>query len=215
MGLTPRQIAVRAQETAWQVLSALERGGLVANFLDSYAREFNRPTGNVHPGQYGEMLQTIRRESLLEMVMYVEAEFPRWLGILTRQRQKSRPKKGRARKKARVEKSARRLVAERQMVELFRQEFYVALGKALGWRKEEFDEFWRDHEIYQQLGASEPRERKRRTTAIEGPFVDRCAFLLDPSLLETARRVAGKFRAQLHDAAASVLRKAFVRRREN
>lgn len=214
MGLTPRQIAVRAQETAWQVLSALERGGLVTNFLDSYAREFNRPTSNVHPGHYGEMLETIRRESLLEMVMYVEAEFPRRLGILTRQQKKLRPRKGRARKQARAEKSARRLVAERQMVELFRQEFYVALGKALGWRKEELSEFWRDHEIYQQLGASEPRERKRRA-AIEGPFVDRCAFLLDPSLLETARRAAGKFRTQLHAAAASVLRKAFVRRREN
>jgi hypothetical protein len=215
MGLTPRQIVVRAQETAWQMLSALERGGLVANFLDSYAREFKRPTSNVHPGHYTEMSETIRRESLLEMVMYVEAEFPRRLGILTRQRRKQRSKKRAARKQARVQKSARQLIAERQMVDLFRQEFYVALGKALGWRKEEFGEFWRDHEIYQQLGAGQSREKKKRAPIIEGPFVDRCAFLLDPSFLETARRAAGKFRAQLHNAAAAVLRKAFMQRREN
>jgi hypothetical protein len=56
--------------------------------------------------------------------------------------------------------------------------------------------------------------RSARATA-SGPFVDRVALLLDPSLMEQARRAAGKFQLELNAAADRVLRKVFSRRRSN
>jgi hypothetical protein len=40
-------------------------------------------------------------------------------------------------------------------------------------------------------------------------------MLLDPSLMEQARRAAGKFQLEIDDAADRVLRKVFSRRRAN
>jgi hypothetical protein len=45
--------------------------------------------------------------------------------------------------------------------------------------------------------------------------VDRVALLLDPSLMEQARRSAGKFQVEINATADRVLRKVFSRRREN
>jgi hypothetical protein len=51
--------------------------------------------------------------------------------------------------------------------------------------------------------------------AASGPFVDRTALLLDPSLMEQARRAAGKFQIELNAASDRVLRRVFSRRREH
>ena len=45
--------------------------------------------------------------------------------------------------------------------------------------------------------------------------MDRTALLLDPSLMEQARRAAGKFQMELNAAADRVLRGVFSRRRSN
>jgi hypothetical protein len=68
--------------------------------------------------------------------------------------------------------------------------------------------------LYEQLQATEPKRAPRRAIA-SGPFVDRTALLLDPSLMEQARRAAGKFQMELDTAADRVLRTAFSRRRSN
>lgn len=211
MGLTPRQIVVRAQETAWLLLQAVERGGLVERFLDSYAKEFNRPSRAAQPARYSEMVATIRRESLLEIVTQVEREVPRYLG-----NRSARLKKVRGRAISKAQEKARQLVAERQRRDLFREEFFAALGKALDWDKGESQEFFHDREVYQKLSEPESRTKQKKSLAVvAGPFVDRCAFLLDPSLLEAARRTAARFRSQLRATASSILRKVFIRRREN
>ncbi len=211
MGLTPRQIVVRAQESAWLLLAAVERGGHIERFLDSYAREFNRPSRTAQPGRYREMVETIRRESVLEMVTQVEEEVPRLLGI------RAAPvKKSRGRPTSRAQEKARQLVAERQRRDLFREEFFAALGNALDWDEDEFEEFFHDREVYRKLSVSEPLTKQKKSAAVvAGPFVDRCALLLDPSLLDSARRAAAKFRAQLRATTAGILKKVFVRRREN
>ena len=114
-------------------------------------------------------------------------------------------------------KTARQQVAERQILELFRQEFYVALGTALHWDQEDLDSFRHDRELYESLKPVERKKpgRGRFAAPPSGPFADRCGFLLDPSLLEFARRAAAKFRTELHAVANAVLAAAFVRRRDN
>jgi hypothetical protein len=78
-------------------------------------------------------------------------------------------------------------------------------------------EFWRDLGLYEKLSAREPRRPAgpAARAAASGPFVDRVALLLDPSLMEQARRTAGRFEIELHASADRVLRKVFSRRRSN
>jgi hypothetical protein len=231
MGYTPRQIAVRAQETAWRMLSALDRERIVVNFVEGYVREHSRFGIRAQAEYSREFMETIRRECLLEMVTHLDSELPRRLGFLARRPAKAGPSGGNkagkttgkaaaARKAAAAQaaaKVARQQVAERQVLELFRQEFYVALGTALHWEQEDLDAFWRDRELYESLKPVEQKKPGRGKFAAppSGPFADRCGFLLDPSLLEFARRAAAKFRTELHTVASAVLAAAFVRRRDN
>ena len=60
------------------------------------------------------------------------------------------------------------------------------------------------------LAADEPSRAARGRATASGPFVDRVALLLDPSLMEQARRAAGKFQLELNAAADRVLRKRFL-----
>jgi hypothetical protein len=227
MGYTPRQIAVRAQETAWRMLSTLDRERVVVNFVESYVRENNRFGIRAQAEYSQEFMETIRRECLLEMVTHLDSELPRRLGFLSRRpktavggKKASKKKRNAAAPKGAATaaaKTARQLVAERQILELFRQEFYVALGTALHWEQEDLDAFWRDRELYENLKPLEQKRpgRGRFAAPPSGPFADRCGFLLDPSLLEFARRAAAKFRTELHAVASTVLAAAFVRQRDN
>jgi hypothetical protein len=231
MGYTPRQIAVRAQETASRMLSTLDRERIVVNFVEAYVREHNRFGIRAQAEYSREFMETIRRECLLEMVTHLDSELPRRLGFLARhpakpaargskKAGKNTGKVAAARKAVAAQaaaKLARQQVAERQILELFRQEFYVALGTALRWEQEDLDAFWRDRELYESLKPVEQKKTGRGKFAAppSGPFADRCGFLLDPSLLEFARRAAAKFRTELHTVASAVLAAAFVRRRDN
>jgi hypothetical protein len=101
------------------------------------------------------------------------------------------------------------------LLDLFREEFFVALGQALGWSEEDAQAFWRDLDLYESLTAAEPKRQAGQTTraVASGPFVDRTAFLLDPSMIEQARRAAAKFQLELDSLADKVLRGVFSRRR--
>ena len=43
------------------------------------------------------------------------------------------------------------------LLDLFREEFFVALGQALRWTDEDAQAFWHDLELYESLAANEPR----------------------------------------------------------
>lgn len=219
MSYRPRELVVRAREAAALLLRALDRNEMVARFLDSYAAENRRPGRADQPAQYREQLERIRREAILAMVLCVEAALPTRLKLRTPvpgAKRRKKPNKGKkaARPRAAGVSSWELAIP---MVDLFREEFFLALGQALDWKEEDAEEFWRDLEVYEKLAGREPHRPpgRREANVASGPFVDRTALLLDPSLLEQARRAAANFQVELHATADRVLRKVFSRRRSN
>jgi hypothetical protein len=221
MPYRPRELVVRAREAAALLLATLDHDELVPRFLDIYAAENRRPGRADQPAHYREQLETIRREAILAMVLRVQSALPTRLKVrVTMQGAARRPgKKSKKGKKTRKTRKARRATLELAipLLDLFREEFFVALSQALQWSEADAKEFWRDLELYENLAGREPRRQPGRTTRAiaSGPFVDRTALLLDPSLMEQARRAAGKFQLELNAAAERVLRNVFSRRRTN
>lgn len=218
MPYRPRELVVRAREAASLLLATLRREEMVARFLDLYAAEYRRPGRADRPGLYREQMETIRREAILAMVLRIEAALPARLKISVSVRGTKRPpkkKKGRKSARARPARKKASLDLVIPFLDLFREEFFVALGQALDWTDSDAQEFWHDLELYEKLAGREPRHPAGRATraAASGPFVDRVALLLDPSLMEQARRAAGQFQTELNSAADRVLRKVFTRRR--
>src|ERR1700677_2437027 len=224
MPYRPRELVIRAREAATLLLATLDRNEMVPRFLDMYAAENRRPGRADQPAHYREQLETIRREAILSMVLRAEAALPTKLkvhvvvrNVKARTVSRAKPKKGKRGAKAKIKKRKPRqsgIDLAFPLLDLFREEFFVAIGQALRWTDEDAQSFWRDLELYEALSAHEPRRQSRRGIA-SGPFVDRTALLLDPSLMEQARRAAGKFQVELDAAADRVLRATFSRRRTN
>jgi len=221
MPYRPRELVVRAREAAALLLATLDHNEMVQRFLDMYAAENRRPGRADQPSHYREQLETIRREAILAMVLRIQSALPTRLKISvtvrdTRRRAGKKSKKGRKAAKAKKTRKAGLELAI-PLLDLFREEFFVALGQALEWSDADAREFWRDLELYERLAVREPRRHTSRIghAFASGPFVDRAGLLLDPSLMEQARRAAGKFQLELNAAADRVLRRVFSRRRTN
>lgn len=191
--MAPRQAAVRAQETAFHLLASVDRGEIIPNFLRWYASERKRPGRIANPGRYRELVETIRRESFLVLVLQIEADAPQRLGARSLEKMTS---------------------AQTELINLFREEFYVAIGRSLDFSDEEFSDFCRDLELYRSLlhHARSPHLQTKPLSAPTGPFVDRCGFLLDSPMLDEGRRAAAKFELELRAIASSVIRKVFSHR---
>ena len=217
MPFRPRELVIRAREAATLLLRTIDQNEMVLRFLVMFAAEFRRPGRADHPAHYRDQLETIRREAILIMVLRVEGALPERLKV--RVPVQSRPKKAAKKRGRRMgSKQSKRKAGGWEfaipVLDLFREEFFVALGQALRWSEQDADEFWRDLELYEKLqpGRQGRLARKVRPTA-SGPFVDRVAFVLDASLIDQARRSASKFQGELEDAAERVLRKVLSRRR--
>jgi len=228
MPYRPRELVVRAREAAKMLLAVVHRDEIVPRFLDIYSAENRRPGRADQPVFYREQLQTIRREALLAMVMRIEGALPARLkvGVTVRTpKSTAKPKRSAKGKKGKGAAGAKRARAKASTMELaipfldlFREEFFVALGQSLEWTQEDADEFWRDLELYQTLTARLPARASSRMSsrkalpAAYGPFADRVAMLLDPSLMEQARRAAAKFQVEINASADRILRKTFAPR---
>jgi hypothetical protein len=221
MPYRPRELVMRAREAAARLLAALDRDEMVPRFLDVYAAEFRRPGRADHPVQYREQLQAIRREAILAMVFRIESSLPKRLkvSVTVRTAKKRTPKSKRAKGKGKP-KSRKKAPAGMEMgipfLDLFREEFFVALGQWLEWSQSDAEAFWRDLEFYEKLTPATRRggNAKSARQNISGPFVDRVAMVLDPSLMEQARREAAKFQGELNAAADRLLQRVFTARRE-
>jgi hypothetical protein len=219
MPYRPRELVVRAREAATLLLATLDHDEMVQRFLDMYAAENRRPGRADQPSHYREQLEMIRRESILAMVLRLEAALPTRLKVRVAVRdtlRRKRLKKGKKRANARKARKPSLELAI-PLLDLFREEFFVALGQALRWSDEDVNEFWHDLELCERLTTIDTRRSPARSArgVASGPFVDRTALLLDPSLMEQARRAAGKFQLELNAASDRVLRRVFSRRREN
>ena len=228
MPYRPRELVIRAREAAMLLLRTIDRNETIQRFLDLYAAQYRRPGRADQPWHYREQVETIRREAILAMVLRIEGALPKRLNVHVTVRGASAakgPAKGkRGAKSKKGAKSGKAKKASRAgldlaipLLDLFREEFFVALGQALEWSDEDAHEFWRDLELYETLSAAAAQRPASRKPAIRGqapaasgPFVDRVGFLLDPSLMEQARREAAKFQAELNGIAYQVLRKSFA-----
>jgi hypothetical protein len=236
MRYTPRQIAVRGREAAGLMVATLDRDAYVIRFLRAYANDHDRPGIITQPIFHRELMGTVRREALLAMATHVDELAPQFLGLgesagkKTPRRnsaavkkvrggsskgKKNRPAAKRATLPMRGTEIARQSAAEVAALNLFREEFFSALGQALRWTQADFEEFARDYDLYESAGGGRRDAARGAKAAASGPFVDRCGLLIDPSMLEQARRAAGKFETQLRAATLQALKRVFATRREN
>ncbi|MCL6480374.1 MAG: hypothetical protein K6U02_01485 [Firmicutes bacterium] len=191
MELDRRQLARLARQTANTLAGMLDHGGLVSRFAERYIEAAKRPELKAHAEPYKEMLAALRREALLFLLLHAETVLPRYL---------PRPKR-----------RAHRSLSATQAVQVFRENLLEELARTCRWNPSEVFEFRRDLAIYESLTArraAAPRTKLRSSEA-GGPFADRCALLLDPSMLERARAAANRFRGQLMRLATRALRETF------
>lgn len=184
------QSAGLAAKLASQFLDALETRRLVENFIENYATEFSRLGLMKHPVRHRELAATLSRETLLAMGAKASTELPRIMAG------------GRTREPT---------TKQTQAVDQVRDALVAAFAERLEWSAAETESFHADLCLYARLTARTPRSsrRPRRSDSARGPFVDRCALLLDPSMLEKARAAAGKFQAEIDRITKRILTKVF------
>jgi hypothetical protein len=193
---SPEQMVFAAREAAQALHGRVCRGGLVARFVDGYAAAFERRGLQSSPLRYKELLSTITREALVAAAARLFALLP---AKITR------------RKKALLKGP------EAEAVETFRGAFLGGLGELMKWMPGEREGFRDDLDLYARMEARRPRNAGsgRPKYPTEGAFVDRCALLLDPSLLEKAREAAGKFQVELEAQAEEALDSVFQKPRRS
>ena len=200
---TREQIAVAAQETAARLITALGGGGLAARFVRGYAERHKRRALVAHPARHRELIERIGREALLAMAANVEHELSRRFGGVV----------GRGARDSRQRKNT----GDAAFANQFRVEFYGQLAEMLEWERAELADFWRDLDLYTGAGrgpAARKRKRGPRRSKKDrhlGAFADRCAFLLDSSLLERARHAAARLHRELERDALRAFRAGFQR----
>jgi hypothetical protein len=177
---------------------AVERDGLVRNFVGGYANEFDRKAVAATAARVRELETTIGREALLAMIVEIREQLPRFFG---------------KRRGAELDE------AQAAAAAAFFEQFFDALGRVEHWSAEDAAEFDRDLELYSRMGpqrttkGATPLRRGGKTAkaaetaapADRFPFPDRCALLLDPSMMEKARRAADIFHGELVRAAGKIL----------
>ena len=167
---------------------ALGRGRMVEKFVAAYVAEYDRQGILGGPSRDRELAETIGREAMLAMIHEIPQSLPRFFG-----------KKQRAALKD----------EERQAVDAFFLELMAALGRVWKWNGEDRRQFGHDLNLYSEFtawSASLAKTRKRGKAPEEDPpFVGRVALLLDPSMLDQARRAARKFHVEVKHLARKSL----------
>jgi hypothetical protein len=176
-----------ASELAHRLVRAVRPDALIAEFAKSYALKHRRHGVVDHPARVRELEQTLGREAILVMLAEIHRILPPALGAGDGARDS--------------EKAA--------FARMFQDEFEKALERALDWPPAEAaaerEAFARDLEIYERpptLTNSGPDGSPQNHFS---PFYDRCALLLDSSMMETARAAAAEFETHLASKAAEIV----------
>lgn len=148
------------------------------HFVDSYVVEYERYGLQAHSQRYRELVAVLSREALLAMCAHALETVP------------AEPRPARRRSVTGEANRGFRVARDQLLAELTKVHQWSA-GDAL--------DFQSDLALYAQMLARAPRQTRRRKPyeVAEGPFVDRCALLLDPSMMEKARFAAGKLLVEL------------------
>jgi hypothetical protein len=172
------------------MLAAIERDRVVDRFVAAYVADYKRDGILGGPARDRELVETIGREILMAMIVEVNEALPVFFGKKPKSKLKS---------------------DEKEAIDAFSAELLAALARAQDWNGEDRKEFGRDLALYSEFSARQgmaTKARKRgRTAEEEAPFVARVALLLDPSMLEQARRAARKFHGGVGLLARKLLRK--------
>ncbi len=211
--LSNTELAELARAVAWRILATFEETRLVPAFVDGYVRQHNRRELKASAMRNRELLVMLTRESLVAIAARIQAALPRHLAP-----------KGRDARKAQS-------AAATEAVDSFLQAFTDAIAASLRWTPGDVADFAADVALYARMAAfaaqraeavAPPRARTGssaksvslhlRSRARErplGPFADRCAMLLDPSLMDKARTAAAELNGELEKIATRALANAF------
>jgi hypothetical protein len=183
-----------AGRVAEAVLGLVAGGGVAERLLREYARRHNRPALLASPPHRAELIEALERECLLLVTMRIDARMRRRLA--------AQPTRGRIR--------------AADSADVFREELLAHLARAREWDAGASYEFRRDLALYFELAAPPPAAARQRPRKLGertgGPFVDRCALLLDPSLFDKARAAAARLAAELESDADALLARLLRRR---
>jgi hypothetical protein len=172
------------------MLVALVHDRIVDGFVAAYVAEHDRRGILGGPARERELAETVGREILLAMLVEVHEVLPPFFG----KKQKSKLDSD-----------------EREAIEAFSRELLAALARAQNWNGEDRRQFRRDLALYSEFRARPEKAAKARKREKipeeEAPFVARVALLLDPSMLEQARRAAREFHGGVRLLARKLLRK--------
>jgi hypothetical protein len=178
------------------ILVALVHDRIVGRFVAAYVAEYDRRGILGGPARERELAETVGREILLAMMVEAQEALPAFFGRKRKNKLSSE---------------------EREAIDAFSRELLAALGRAQNWSGEDRSQFRRDLALYSEF--SERREmaantrKKGKSTEEEAPFIARVALLLDPSMLEQARRAARKFHSSVGLVARKLLRQTVSPRR--
>jgi hypothetical protein len=189
---TRKLFLTHAGELAHRFVRDVGREGLVARFVRSYAERHGRQSLLSDPARLPELASTIGREALLIMAAEVRRLLPQAF--------------------APGPKGALR-PDDAAFIDAFYAEFLASLARGLDWPSaeasaeapSETELFRRDLEMYRRWGQRPPTSASAGRAG-ESPFRDRCALLLDPAMMEQARRGAADFEREILRAAAQKFR---------
>ena len=162
---------------------------MVEGFVAEYVTEYDRRGIQGGVSRDRELAETIGREVVLAIIIEARATLPRFFG---------------------KKQTARLKEDEKQAVDAFLQEMIAALDRAWEFNGEDRRQFRRDLKLYSDFDPKQPAPapgRKRGNARVEeSPFIGRVALLLDPSMLEQARRASRKFQGEVARLAQKLLR---------
>ena len=189
MARTRKLFPIYGSSLAHNMLATLVHDRVVNSFVTAYVSQYDRQGILGGPARDRELAETIGREIVLALIVEVEGLMPSFFG----------------------KKQKKKLKAdEKQAVELFLSELRAALERAHNWNPEDRKQFHRDLTLYTDFDARQELavgvRKKGKTQEEEPPFVARVALLLDPSMLEQARRAARKFHGSMDVLARKLLR---------
>ncbi|MBI3405866.1 MAG: hypothetical protein HY046_10470 [Acidobacteria bacterium] len=196
MALTREQLQLRGRETSEKIFLALNTQKIIPHFVDDYVSSADRRGLRSSPLRYRELLTTLYREALLALAVYIHG------GLAAKM---TRRKTGLLRGEDADNAAA------------FQEEFFRAVASKMQWTASDAEEFTSDFELCRHLEARMPRAiRPRRAgESSAGPLVERCALLLDPSMIDKAQRAASQLQEQLEKLAQTVLAAVFRPRRKD